>query len=380
MKDHFEEEHLEEENDFMETLPPRSPPRIFEGKWEEHIPSGFDTVIISLDGRFQADLDWKKGREQAQKAVEKGYSLMWNMQLGLFDELAQPLTNQTQFLALTLSLEYFRDSLWKEFKDQTIGITLIRGNVDFSLGFPWNSHQEQNLKEWLKEIQEIPGFERHDISSLDLFQLQHHQEGQHLIRLFCRDVAIEYLALLATRLPDSLPAYLYLDATSLAGSYISEIQLLNPERFDRLYLALKGHRLPFEALGWEVPSAYGYSGDSSIELPLLSPVSIGVCIPSMTFYHSAHYQELEFGLNALHKRSIPFKLISESQLTSKWDGLDYLLYTPSGLTTQGKRMLQGFCAAGGMAVSVGNLVGLSNEISLMDWFAKVRFTPLRKMI
>jgi hypothetical protein len=354
------EENLEEENDLIENCPyPR--PRIFDGHWQENIPPGFDALTITLDGRTQADLDWKNARKEAQFAIEKGYALMWDLQLGLFDRLQHPLTHQTQFLSLTLSLEHFRDSLWKEFKSQTLGISLFRGSVDFSRGFSWDIDQKQSFNEWLQEIYD-PSTE-----SLDFCQLEQHDEGQQLIRLFCRDVAVEYLALLASRLPDSLPTYLYLDAGSLAGSILNEIQLLNPARFDRLRLALKGHHLPFDVLGWEAPTFQGYSGHSIVELPLLSEKAIGVCIPPLNFYHSRHYRGLEEGLQALDKLSLPFKIIAESQLTSSWDGLDYILYAPSGLSTQGKRKLQGFCAAGGTVVSTGDLLGLSHEIGLGDW-------------
>src|SRR5436853_6416534 len=107
-------EEIEEEF-VLETSPERQP-RIFEGNWYESIPSGFDAVMIDLDGRLQSDLDWKKARSQAHQAVERGYSVLWNMNMGLFGELLHLLTSQSQFLSLTIALEHFRDSLWKEFK------------------------------------------------------------------------------------------------------------------------------------------------------------------------------------------------------------------------------------------------------------------------
>jgi hypothetical protein len=362
MEDHLEE-NIEDETPLIENLP-YFPSRIFEGivpERLEEIPTGFDAVMISLDGRTQSNLDWKKERIQAKRFVEKGYFLMWEMRLGLFGDLAQPLVNQTQFLTLALALDHFLDSLGKEFKSHTLGLSLFRGNADFSHRFPWDSHQEQNLKEWLQEIGHA------DLASLDLLQLQQHLKGQQLIRLFCRDVAVEYLALLAARMPDSLAPYLYLDASSLNCSSVNEIQLLNPERFNRLRLALKGHRLPFEALGWELATAQGYSGRFSVELPPLPSISIGVCIPPCSFDYLHHDQGFEEGLDALQKQSIPFRLIAESQLTSQWDHLDFLLYSPSGLSRQGKRMLQGFCAAGGTVISTGDLSGFPHEMSLGEW-------------
>jgi hypothetical protein len=357
-EDHHHEEDLEE--DILEQSHCFRP-RVYEGEWHESMPYGFDAVTIHLDGRMQSDLNWKKGQEQAQQAIEKGYALMWNMQMGLFCELIHPLTHQAQFLSLTLALEHFRDSLWKEFKSHTLGVTLFRGSADFSLGFRWDDHQEQNLLNWFHDINAS------HLAALDLAQIKEDKDAQQFVRLYCRDVAIEYLALLATRLPDSLPAYLFLDTQLLPRSYVAEMQILNPERFDRLHLALQGHQLPFHSLGWRKPTAQGYSGHSLVNLPDIEAITVGVCVPPMHFYHSQHYAGLEEGISALQQHSIPFKLIAESHLTAQWDGLDYLLFSPNGLTMQGKRRLQGFCAAGGTAISTGHLIGLPYEVGLKEW-------------
>lgn len=360
LEDHHHEE--EEIDEWIEqSLFPN--PRIYEEIWNESMPTGFDAITIPLDGRMQSDLDWKKAQQQARQAIDNGYGVMWEMRMNLFQELIHPLTNQAQFLSLTLALEHFRDSLWKEFKSHTVGLILYRGSVDFTIGFRWDEHQEKNLRGWLQNIDEP------DLATLEFSDIEKHPEGAQLIRLYCRDVAIEYLALLATRVPDSLPAYLFLDMESFPHSLVTEIQLLNPERFDRLRLALQGHQLPFHALGWGKPTSIGYSGKASVDLPQEQFPSIGICVPPMHFYHIKHYQGLEQALLSLQKHSLPFKLIAESHLTAQWDGLDYLLYVPEGLTTQGKRKLQGFCAAGGTAISVGQLTGLPQEISFDEWLA-----------
>lgn len=355
------EDHQEDFEEEFEESPLSLQPRIFEGDWQISQPVGFDAVTIHLDGRVQSDLDWKKARAQAQEAIELGYNLMWDMDMGLFAGLAQPLTHQSQFLSLTLGLEHFRDSLWKEFKSQTVGISLFRGSADFSHHFRWDDHQECNLRNWLQDIH-VP-----QLAALELSQMMQQEEGKQFVRLYCRDVAVEYLSLLATRLPDTLPAYLFLDTFLLPRSLTSEMQLLNPERFDRLHLALKGHQLPFHAIGWDIPTNQGYSGYSMMDLPNHQEATIGVCIPPMNVYQSQHYQGLEEGILALKKKSFPFKLIAECHLTSQWDGLDYLLYSPSGLSAQGKRKLQGFCAAGGTVISTGNLLDLPHEMRLQDW-------------
>lgn len=335
-------------------------PRIFEGKWYETIPDGFDAVVIELDARLESDLDWKKARGQALEASQKGYFILWNMEMGLFGALAKPLSCESQFLSLTLALEHFRDTLWKEFRQKTIGLSLFRGPADFTQGFKWDEPQEANLKNWL----ESRGFAQ--IAVFDFPHLIQEPQGKELATLFCRDVAIEYISLLSSRLPDPLPVYLYLDARMLPegkGRILSELQMLNPERFDRLRLALKGNFLPFEALGWEHPTPWGYCGLLPFELPKIENARIGVCIPPMQSVHSDYDESLSFALAILKERSIPFRLIAERELASSWEGLDYLLYDPAGLSHQGKRMLQGFCAAGGCVISSANPMGLEEVVA-----------------
>jgi hypothetical protein len=359
MDDHLEEE-AEQETAANET-PRFLQPRVFDGAFREDIPPGFDAVTIRLDGRVKADLDWKGAQKEAQRAIEHGYTLLWDIQLGLFEGLKQPLVNQSQFLSLALSLEHFRDSLWKEFQAHTIGASLYRGGADFSRGFSWDSIQEENFKRWLQEID--PRFD-----SLSLSEIKKEEEGARLIPLFCRDVAIEYLALLGSRLPDSLHPYLYLDLSTFAGSLIDQISLLNPDRYSRFHLALKGSSLPFDAWGWGTPSPQGYCGTFQGELPPLIPATVAICIPPMNFYTSRHFQGLDLAIQKLQNQSIPFRLISETHLTYQWDDLDIIIYCPTGLSKEGKRKLHGFCAAGGTVVSTGYVQGFPNESTLSEYF------------
>ncbi|MFI0435789.1 MAG: hypothetical protein ACH350_08730 [Parachlamydiaceae bacterium] len=362
--DRHQNEELDEE--FIEE-PERSPPIIYEGMYQESIPIGFDTVTIHLDGRMRSSLDWKIACRQASQAIQKGYNLIWDIELGLFSDLTQPLGHQGQFLSLALALEHFRDTVWKEFKFFTIGLILFRGQADFSQELQWNQDLEDNLRKWFEELN-VPHF-----ANLNLAQIKQDDEGCQLARLYCRDVAVEYLTLLASRLPDSLPVYLFLDVTHFPSSLLMEMQLLNSERFENLKLGFRGGRLPFNGIGWGNPTSYGYSGHAFSSLPEFQKILVGFCVPPIQFYRSLHYDGFEEGVRRLQERSIPFKLIAESQLTSQWDGLDALFFCPNGLSQQGKRKLQGFCAAGGTAVSMGDLIGLSHEMSLDEWLTSHQF-------
>lgn len=356
------EEHSEEASDFL-IPPPILKPLIFEGACQDAIPEGFDTLTIRLDGSLRSDLNWERARKEASEAIERGYGIFWDLELGLFSKLTQPLTNRGQFLSLALSLDHFRDTLWKDHQEKTVGVSLFRGALDYSHGFSWDLHQEQSLNSWLSKKCSHRG--------TDFVQARQTMEGKQLIRLFCRDVAVEYLSLLAARLPDTLTTYLFLDASSFAGSLTDEMQYMNPERFDRFHLAVRNPRLPIESLGWGAPTPSGYSGIVPNILPGSIPSKIGICVPPMDFDPKNHYEGFEEALVELRRLALPFKLIAEDRLTSQWDGLDEVLYSPNGLSTQGRRKLQGFCAAGGTAVSIGELTGFSEEMRLHDWLAKL---------
>jgi hypothetical protein len=318
------------------------PFRLFENPNFEQIPEEFDAVTIYLEGGLKADLNWDRASKKAAEAIQKGYQCFWSLDLGLFDQLKQSLSNQGQFLSLALSLEHFRETLWKQFQGDTVGVSLYRGDADFSKGILWDSQQENNYEEW--KIQKGGG------------------GGEDQLKpLFCRDVAVEYLLLLASRLPDTLPVYLFLNASSFTGPLWKELQYFNPERFERFRLAIKNGRLALPSLGWEHPTPKGYCGSRPLPLPQDRVAQIGLCVPPMQFVLQSHYAGIEEALHFL--QSIPHKLIGEDQLTSEWDGLDYLIFTPEGLTSEGKRKLQGFCAAGGTAVSTGHLIGLPQECS-----------------
>lgn len=324
--------------------------QIFDGDGFDQLPSGFNTVTIRLNGALSADLNWSIVKDKAIRAIQYGYLIMWEIDFGLFDRLTQPLNHQMQFLSFALCLEHFRDHLWKEFKAHTVGVSLYRGSLDFSGQFPWTEHQEKNCKEWLEDLGIV-------VNSLDQLFAAEDIELQQLIQLFCRDVAMEYLSLLATRLPDSLPIYLYLDA-SLIKSTPKLIQLLNPERFERFNLCLQGTHLPFEALGWNNATYRGYSGTLLNNCKPKNKPTIGLVVPPLKFNRLLSYEGIEEAIKIIEEHSYSLKFIAENHVTAEWDGLDFLIFSPNGLSKEGKRKLQGFCAAGGTVVSTGALTGL----------------------
>lgn len=98
-----------------------------------------------------------------------------------------------------------------------------------------------------------------------------------------------------------------------------------------------------------------------------SEKAVAVLLPSSEIYRFAPFEKTANIISQLHDRGISFRLIPEAFLTVQWDGLDFLIVEPSGITSAGKRMLQGFCAAGGTVVALGTRLGLRQELLFSEW-------------
>lgn len=306
---------------------------------------------ITLDGTLKSDLKWNASIEAAQKEIAEGKKILWELELGLFRNLPFPLSNQSQYLSLGLSIEHFRDAIWKDFPDQTEGLCIYRGSADFSLGFPWGELQTANLRGWLRDVFETSdqftaeiGIAADSFEQLDERSLRQNREGAQLLRLFCRDACSEYLELLTNRLPDALQLFLEVDASTLPGK-LCQAQLLSKERFDRFHLLIARNLLPARE----------------------GAISVGVCLPQVAMSRPSQYEGLDAAMEILSRKKIAYKVIPEPHIITEWDGLDYLIVSPAGLTTQGLRKLQGFCAAGGTVVSLGKPVGVALETTFQEF-------------
>ncbi len=341
---------------------------------DESIPKGFNAVKIRIDGGLKSDLSWKEEIETASKYAEQGVKIFWALDLGIYSGLRNPLTHTAQFMSLKLSVEHFRDKLWNQFQEQTIGVSLYQGSADFSQGYIWDKEQESNLQGWLEDrftdIHTLNG----DLSS-EFLQFSHvtHQGlsenkiGLQLLQLYCRDVAAEYLDLLANKLPEELAAFLLLDCTPF-NDPVHLANILSKDHFPHLILATKGNLLSFKEFSWgDMHYQTGFLGTIPPSSPDKTPAKSAVCLPSLSFFKPSNYKNLRTVFESLVQRKSRFKVIPEEKLTEEWGGLDYLIVSPLDLTSQGKRMLMGFCAAGGTIVNVGHPMDLPYEISFEDY-------------
>lgn len=312
-------------------------PQIFDGTGP--IPSGFNAVTISLDGRMQSDLNWKQADLLAQQVVDQGLLLFWDLNLGLFTELSLPLSDQSQFQALILSIDHFLQTLWQKYREHTFGLCLYRGKGQFASQFPWNDEQESHFRIWM---------ETHQGSEL-------HRD------LYGRDVVSSYLNMLADKLPGALEGFILIDLEGVA-SPLEQALLLHRERFPRLHIGVKGALGPFLGLSWDDPVfCSGYIGSGSPMLVETPSCAYGICLFGADLVHAVHDEGMEQAIRWLTEKGHSFRMVYEESLTAEWDGLDFLFVSSKGLSAMGKRKLQGFCAAGGTVITLGDPIGLALE-------------------
>lgn len=370
-----EHSHDHDITDDDEVQEPFRPAIVFDAQHlGEEVPVGFDAVRILLDGTVKGDLGWQREREAAAAYVHQGLRILWEINLGLFDHLKYPISNQTQFLSLSLSLEHFRDTLWQQFRRETFGLCLYRGAADMSLGCKWDEELIVNLQGWLKDFfEEVSICEQHiglkfsDFGAVTPEKLRTTLTGCHLLSLFCSDAAGEYLQLLAARLPDTITPFVLLDASACID-HAHKAQLLSKERYPHISVGVKnGSRFGGEFV-WEgkaLPAGNIARSYHSFEIDVKP--RYGVCLPPLlkdSFRNSSTFNDI---FAALIKRQDTFKVIPESLLTTEWDGLDYLIVVSHLLSPQGRRKVQGFCAAGGTVVVVGDALGLPDEQNFAHW-------------
>ena len=142
---------------------------------------------------------------------------------------------------------------------------------------------------------------------------------------------------IAARLPDDAMPFLALDGSNLRTEQL--LRELKREELVHFGLIIKGgdHPYALPALGWDQASPFGVYGSG--ELLPQKRIPLALCQP----------EQGEFTLPSECCRVIP-----EQQLIYEWDGVDQLIVPP--LTSEGKRRVNGFVAAGGEILEPSEMV------------------------
>ncbi|PIS00733.1 MAG: hypothetical protein COT84_05955 [Chlamydiae bacterium CG10_big_fil_rev_8_21_14_0_10_35_9] len=281
-----------------------------------------NTVILSLDCRNESSLDWSKELERARKLKEDKFYILWDLNLGL-PEKNYPIEDDTLLSSVKIALHQFIQVFWQEFQPWTIGVVLYKGNVP---SFSCTKHEEK------------------------------YSEEVHQLTLLS-----DYLHLLSFSLPDELQIFTLIEASSLENDALLTY-CVSKEKFEYFILALKNSETPISALKWSSIEGKDLITSQSEEYAFSQDVNIGVCFVKDASISSEVLQDFDNLFTHLKKKGISYRILPEIFATEQWDELDYIIVLQKYASDQIVRMLQGFMAAGGTAVSYGDNLGLEGEI------------------
>lgn len=313
-------------------------PKVWDGQPKEQVPEGFNAVVIKLDARIDSKLRWEKELSWARECISKGLHILWELDLGIPTELKQPLSSETQFRALALAIEHFVNNVWTHYQNESIGAILYRGSLDFSHGFNWSPEQKAQFKDWLED---------RELEYDEPMKLKQKNDGYAYIRLYCRDVIVQYLDLLTTKLPPTLLAFALVDSRGI-GNLALQASLLSREAFEHIHPIPMGAAGGFCGLCWEPPEiGVGFIGRKMPEPSAQKEIKTGICLPHKSKLSWDIMIRLSAVVGDLEKNATPYRYIPESHIIYDWDGLDDLLVDTEGVSRSGERKLDGFRAAGG---------------------------------
>lgn len=260
------------------------------------------TITISLPAHLKDDLDWQPQKLQAKQAQEQGHSIFWELDFGI--GVAFCPYESAHFLSYTLAIDQFI----KEFGQAATGLSLYRGAV-----CPRIKESEKLLHFFEEFLHDFKG----DFVREDLFEL------------FCINLFSEYLHRLASFLPENVTPFCFLDVSAVS-SQAKVAQYLSKKRFEHFQLVIKGARIAFRDLA-----------------------PLGICLPIDEKLDVRTMKLLDVTLESLLQQKCSFRVISEESLNEQWNEIEELIVFPHLLTPQGKRMLLGFEAAGGVVKEIG---------------------------
>lgn len=305
-----------------------------------------NVAVIDLPAGLADELKWDKECEEAKREIEKGKLILWKIGFKLeFSKIR--LNDSPAFLSFSLAIDHFIKTCWNEFKDATFGVVLYQGSADFANAFLWDEEQKESFRLWLSDYKERT-------------EQKHPLEDELLFSLFCTEVFAGYIHRLASFFPEDALLFCLLDLSFLS-SLAKSAFLFSKVRFEHVHLICKGAKLPLSTMLWD--------DEKSLELKnaFSSDVETAVCLPTDERCDAKALLVLEDVFETLLNNKKNFRVVPEEMLTEQWDGLEAIIINPSSLSIQGKRKLQGFCAAGGKVVSVGERAGFGEEI-LFDQF------------
>jgi hypothetical protein len=344
----------------------RSWPQFKEERFTPQISSSLDKVVdwhncvsIAIDLSLTSPLKFEEKIKEAQAIIDQGFLLFFRLDLQLkktYDNYFSEVT----FEAYRLGLKIFHEKLLKPFLDKTYGLGFDFGCLNPRL--IENKMDACKVKDYL--ISTYPSFDSFFGFSIEAF-FDHLQDEKvkKEIDLYQMGLIGEYFHRLVSSIQESVEIYLFFDLQEQTS--LNVLQFLSLERFPYMRVGLKNCPLPCLGLNIEQGKMLGGTLDGSTFV--LAEPSIGIVFPNDQKLSFEKESVVSLFLERFLKLNLPFYVLYEDSMTENWQNLEEVIVLSSMVDKNLKRKCQGFAAAQGKVIVVGEPLGVLDEVSFDDF-------------
>lgn len=301
-------------------------------------PESYNCINISVDGSPVSDLSFPDLENKIQEVLD----LDQNVCLELFLDLHAhdfTFTNPLAFAIRKRSLEALLQRICFIPENKIERIILYRGSFDFSNEIAHNATLSEEYKKWKSEL------------------LENTIDEEHLLHVFSSQLLSNFFHSLATILPDHIKGTLLFTLPPHL-SVAKTAELISEETFAHLEVGVKNAPFYIEGIAW----GQGNGSHTLSYKPMTTlkeeDVKVAVILP---FFGKCDYDRFEKICCYLTENGIAYKVIEENLLNEKWFDIDKIIFDYDASSFDGKRMVDGFVAAGGMAYVFDENVSFDRE-------------------
>lgn len=287
----------------------------------------YNSINIVVNGAPSNDLAFENLENQIQEVLNLDKKICIEIFLDLHTE-EFCFYNELEFSTRRRSVEVLLEKMAFIPEDKISHIILYRGSIDFSSYIKRNAQACQEYELWKRDLE------------------NNVKDEEHLLHLFSANLLSRFFHSLSSILPDHIKGSLlftlpyYLETAKIA-------ELISEETFSHLEIGIKNPNFFLEGICWGSGSGLyhlSYNGQQ----PTFNEQDVKTAIV-LPFLGNCNYKKFEEICTLLQKKSIPFKIIEENLINEKWFDIDHILFDHKALSFDGKRMIDGFIAAGGKA-------------------------------
>ncbi len=292
---------------------------------------------IALDCSMTSDLKWEEEERKVKKSIEEEKYLFWDLDFGWnrpWIQTPYPMALPSFLVAVNTFLKKF----YLPYQKETFGVNLYRGNKIFP--WQWNQMYQEGFNQWIEEYPSLP-------------------EPKIFYKI---SLLSEFLHTLAANLPHDVLSFAFFDRIALPRALL--VHLLSKEFFPYLLVITREKTLPIGPLFWK-------NGLFHMRcFPKKGEAKIGLVLPLNQNIHAQNVEKVKMFIEIFQQQKRNFRLISEAYLNESWDALDDLILLSDSLSSQGKRKVKGFVAAGGRLIVHGAPLNMRREISWEEYQRK----------